>query len=212
MRDYRDAKSMAHMLREALAAKDCKIGVGESLELIAHLFGVADWNTLSAMIKNPDHGPRPSSRMPGSDNPPFFSRDLEATLHRALQAAMERWQSESTVEHVLLCLTEDPDAIAIMKASGVDPVSARERLARSADAAAPRHPGTMVGDPRPTDAFQHAVQRAILDAQASGERPITGAHLLLAILSEPDSPAVRNLRLDGLDVAAARKFARRHRS
>jgi len=211
MRDYRDAKSMAHMLREALAAKDCRITVGESLELIAHLFGAADWNTLSAMIKNPDRGPRPSSRMPESDAP-FFSRDLEATLHRALQAAVERWQSESTVEHMLLCLTEDPDAIAIMKASGVDPASTRERFARSADAAAPSHPGTMMADPRPTDAFQRVVQRAILDAQASGERPITGAHVLLAILSEHDSAAVRKLGLDGLDVAAARKFARRHRS
>jgi len=206
MRDYRDAKSMAHVLRDALAAKNCKISVGESLELIAHLFGVADWNTLAALIKNSDSMPHRLMREP--EPPPFFSRDLEATLHRSLETAVERWQSQATLEHLLLSLTEDPDAMAVMKASGVDPASARERLARSADVAAPRHPGNMT-DASPTDAFQRVVQRAILDAQASGARPITGAHVLAAILSEHDSAAVRQLRMEGLDLAATRKFARR---
>ena len=54
MRDFRDAKTMAHTLRDALAAKHCKITVSESLELIAHLFGAGDWNTLSAIIKKSD--------------------------------------------------------------------------------------------------------------------------------------------------------------
>jgi ATP-dependent Clp protease ATP-binding subunit ClpA len=70
----------------------------------------------------------------------------------------------------------------------------------------------MAADPRLTDAFQRVVQRAILDAQASGESPITGAHVLFAILSEHDSAAVQKLGLEGLDVAAVRKFARRHGS
>lgn len=208
MRDYRDAKSMAHMLRETLAAKDYKISVGESLELIAHLFGVADWNTLSAMIKNSGSEPHPSLTRP--ESPPFFAPSLEETLHRALQAAVERWQSEATLEHVLLSLTEDPDAMAIMSASGVDPAAARDRLARSADAATPRHPGNMT-EARPTGTFQRVVQRAILEAQASGERPITGAHLLVAILSERDSTAVRKLGLEGLDLASARKLVRRRK-
>jgi hypothetical protein len=50
MRDFRDAKAMAHTLRAALAAKGLKITVSESLELIATAFGAADWNTLSATI------------------------------------------------------------------------------------------------------------------------------------------------------------------
>jgi hypothetical protein len=43
MRDFRDAKAMAHTLRAALAAKGFKITIGQSLELMAKLFGVADW-------------------------------------------------------------------------------------------------------------------------------------------------------------------------
>jgi Glyoxalase superfamily protein len=51
MRDFRDAKAMAHTLRAALAARDIKITNSQSLELIAETFGAADWNTLSAAIR-----------------------------------------------------------------------------------------------------------------------------------------------------------------
>ncbi|MGI9501745.1 MAG: glyoxalase superfamily protein, partial [Geminicoccaceae bacterium] len=50
MRDFRDAKTMARTLRSALAAKGLKISNSQSLELVAEIFGVADWNTLSAAI------------------------------------------------------------------------------------------------------------------------------------------------------------------
>ena len=42
MRDFRDAKAMAHALRASLASKGLKITVGQSLELIADLFGLPD--------------------------------------------------------------------------------------------------------------------------------------------------------------------------
>jgi hypothetical protein len=51
MRDFHDAKAMAHTLRATLTAKGFKITVSQSLELIAQAFGVADWNTLSAAIR-----------------------------------------------------------------------------------------------------------------------------------------------------------------
>jgi Glyoxalase superfamily protein len=51
MRDYRDAKAMAHTLRASLASKSLKVTVGQSLELIAELFGLPDWNTLAAAIR-----------------------------------------------------------------------------------------------------------------------------------------------------------------
>jgi hypothetical protein len=58
MRDFSDAKAMAHTLRAALAAKGLKITISESLELIAQAFGAADWNTLSATIRGEAAGPR----------------------------------------------------------------------------------------------------------------------------------------------------------
>jgi glyoxalase superfamily protein len=54
MRDFRNAKAMAQTLRAALATKGVKITIGQSLELIAEIFGVADWNTLAAAIPRGD--------------------------------------------------------------------------------------------------------------------------------------------------------------
>jgi hypothetical protein len=51
MRDFRDAKAIAHTLRAALTAMRFKVTVSQSLELIAQAFGVADWNTLAAAIR-----------------------------------------------------------------------------------------------------------------------------------------------------------------
>jgi hypothetical protein len=51
MRDFRDAKVMAHALRDALNAKSIKTTHSESLELIAKAFGCDDWNILSAKIE-----------------------------------------------------------------------------------------------------------------------------------------------------------------
>lgn len=56
MRDYRDAKSMAQTLREALGSKAITISHGESLELVSKMLGFADWNTLSAKLQGERRG------------------------------------------------------------------------------------------------------------------------------------------------------------
>ena len=56
MRDFRDAKSMAQTLRESLTTKAVTISHSESLELVSKMLGVADWNTLSALLQIERHG------------------------------------------------------------------------------------------------------------------------------------------------------------
>ncbi|MHC4049822.1 LON peptidase substrate-binding domain-containing protein [Bradyrhizobium sp. 25ACV] len=51
MRDFRDAKAMAQTLRESLTSKAVSLSHSESLELVSRMLGVADWNTLSAMLQ-----------------------------------------------------------------------------------------------------------------------------------------------------------------
>ena len=51
MRDFRDAKAMAHSLREALKAKSVSLTHSESLELVARTLGLPDWNHLAARIE-----------------------------------------------------------------------------------------------------------------------------------------------------------------
>jgi ATP-dependent Clp protease ATP-binding subunit ClpA len=50
----------------------------------------------------------------------MLSRNLEKTLHRALAYANERRHEYATLEHLLLALTEDQDAIAVFHACAVD--------------------------------------------------------------------------------------------
>jgi ClpX C4-type zinc finger/Glyoxalase superfamily protein len=51
MRDFRDAKAMAHALRDALKAKAVETTHSECLELIAKAFGYENWNILSAKVE-----------------------------------------------------------------------------------------------------------------------------------------------------------------
>jgi hypothetical protein len=51
MRDFRDAKLMAHALRDALRSRAVETTHSESLELIAKTFGFDNWNILSAKIE-----------------------------------------------------------------------------------------------------------------------------------------------------------------
>jgi len=51
MRDFRDAKAMAHALRDALKSRAIETSHSDSLELIAKAFGYDNWNILSAKIE-----------------------------------------------------------------------------------------------------------------------------------------------------------------
>ena len=89
MRDFRDAKAMAHTLRAALAAKGLKITNSRSLELIAEAFGVADWNTLAATIRGEALVARKNASRPPlwptESNPVIpFSAAFDGTMRRAL--------------------------------------------------------------------------------------------------------------------------------
>ena len=52
MRDFRDAKVMAHTLREALVARSVSLSHSESLAPVARILGFRDWNALSARIQS----------------------------------------------------------------------------------------------------------------------------------------------------------------
>jgi hypothetical protein len=65
MRDFRDAKTMAQTLREALNAKSVSFTHSESLELIAKILGCRDWNALAAKIQaSSGHRRRPTTAHP----------------------------------------------------------------------------------------------------------------------------------------------------
>ena len=61
MRDFRDAKAMAHALRDGLKAKAVETTHSECLELLAKAFGYESWNVLSAKIEA-TQSPEPDRR------------------------------------------------------------------------------------------------------------------------------------------------------
>jgi hypothetical protein len=194
MRDFRDAKAMAHTLRDALAAKGFKMTISQSLELIAEAFGVADWNTLAAAIRQEAlaaQGNASSRAAAASERAPApsFSRELELAFQRALACANQRKHEYATLEHLLLALIDEAVASATMKACGVDLDALKEKLVGYIDTDL----NSLVTDDgrasRPTAAFQRVVQRAVLHAQGLG-RDTTGADLLVALFAETESPAV----------------------
>jgi ATP-dependent Lon protease len=54
---------MAQTLRETLTGRSVTISHAESLELVAKMLGVQDWNTLSALLKTPQP-PQPTAKPP----------------------------------------------------------------------------------------------------------------------------------------------------
>jgi len=187
MRDYRDAKAMAHTLRAALAAKGLKVTISQSLELIAQAFGVADWNTLAAAIRRETHTSPPRPPTPET-TPAQGSAELRSTLHRALSYASKRKHEFMTLEHLLLALMDDLDASGVMKACNVDLGALRKNVASYID----NDLKTLVVDdrkPRPTRAFARVVEGAVVNAQGLGRETPIGADLLVAIFDEKESPA-----------------------
>jgi|GEM_PF-2927283 len=185
MRDFRDAKAMAHTLRAALAAKGLKVTVSQSLELIAQAFGVADWNTLSAAIRPAAVGPANSTPAPQFPDVTIF--------HRALDYAYRRKQRFVTLEHLLLALIDDVDACAVMTACKLDLGVLREKLTNYIDNEMKTIAIDDGGEPKRSVAFERVDQRAALYAEGRGRPRRTGAELLLAIFVERNSPAARLL-------------------
>ncbi|MGP1257236.1 MAG: ATP-dependent Clp protease ATP-binding subunit ClpA [Kiloniellales bacterium] len=120
----------------------------------------------------------------------MLSANLEQTLHRALAYANERRHEYATLEHLLLALTEDQDAIAVLRACGVSLEEVRADLAEYIDNQLTNLINAHVGDAKPTAAFQRVLQRAAIHVQNSGREEVTGANVLVAIFSERESYAV----------------------
>jgi len=51
---------------------------------------------------------------------PSFSSTLEQSIHAALALANERRHEFATLEHLLLALLDEPDAVRVMQACSVD--------------------------------------------------------------------------------------------
>ena len=120
---------------------------------------------------------------------PTFSRSLEKALHRALAFANERHHEFATLEHLLLSLIEDKDAVAVMRACNVNVDELRNSLVTYIDTELVNLVSDEVLESKPTAGFQRVIQRAVIHVQSSGREEVTGANVLVAIFAERESHA-----------------------
>ncbi|MGR3503133.1 ATP-dependent Clp protease ATP-binding subunit ClpA [Pseudaestuariivita sp.] len=121
---------------------------------------------------------------------PSFSTTLEQSIHAALALANSRSHEFATLEHLLLALIDEPDAVRVMKACSVDTDELRGALVDFID----DDLSNLVTDTEgseavPTAAFQRVIQRAAIHVQSSGRTEVTGANVLVAIFAERESNA-----------------------
>ena len=128
----------------------------------------------------------------------MLSRNLEQTLHRALSLAADRKHEYATLEHLLLGLVDDPDALTVLRACGVDIEKLKKDLTEFLDKDLAGLATDRGGDPKPTAGFQRVVQRAAIHVQSSGRDEVTGANVLVALFSERESHAVYFLQLQDM--------------
>jgi ATP-dependent Clp protease ATP-binding subunit ClpA len=121
---------------------------------------------------------------------PSFSSTLEQAIHAALAAANERRHEFATLEHLLLALLDEPDAVRVMKACSVDLSELRSTLVEFIDEDLSNLVTDIDGSEAvPTAAFQRVIQRAAIHVQSSGRTEVTGANVLVAIFAERESNA-----------------------
>ena len=120
---------------------------------------------------------------------PSFSRNLEETLHRAVAYANQRKHEYATLEHLLLSLTDDEDAVGVMSACDVDLAAIKKTLTGYLDTELRSLIVEDGEDAKPTAGFQRVIQRAVIHVQSSGRDEVTGANVLVAVFSERESHA-----------------------
>jgi ATP-dependent Clp protease ATP-binding subunit ClpA len=120
----------------------------------------------------------------------MLSKNLELSLHRALNIAMEYKHAYATLEHLLLSLSEDPDARAALKICCVNMSLLCERLKNFLSNDLTSLVTENINDTKPTSGFQRVVHRAAIHAHAEGKKEVSGLNVLAEILSEQESFAV----------------------
>lgn len=137
----------------------------------------------------------------------MLSEILQETLRRALVYAGERGHEFATLEHLLLSLTDDEDALKVLRACDVDPDDLAGELREFIDKELTSiQVSGPVEEPQPTASFHRVFRRAVLHMQSAGKGEATGANVLIALYQEKESHAVYMLQQRGMSRLDAVNF------
>ena len=121
---------------------------------------------------------------------PSFSNSLETSIHKALTLANSRKHELATLEHLLLALLTEVDAMRVLNACDVDIEKLEAAIVKYLDSELASLVSQVEGaEAVPTTGFQRVIQRAAIHVQSSGRSEVTGANVLVAIFAERESHA-----------------------
>lgn len=129
----------------------------------------------------------------------MLSKDLEKSLNGVAQEASIKRHEFVTVEHLLLALLGNDEAVNVLVNVGTDVEQLRGEVEKYIDDTTPTlETGDEERGTQTTLGFQRVVSRALFHVQSSGHKEVTGANVLVAIFSEQESQAVYLLKSQGV--------------
>lgn len=129
----------------------------------------------------------------------MLNKKLEVTLSQAYKMASDKRHEFLTVEHLLLALLDNSDAMDVLRACNADVEHLRKNLINFIEETSPVIPEDISDrETQPTIGFQRVLQRAVFQVQSSGSTEVTGANVLAAIFSEQESQSVYLLKQENV--------------
>ena len=128
----------------------------------------------------------------------MINQELEQNLNSAFKLAQEQKHEFVTVEHLLLSLLDNTDAIELLTSNKVNIETLKVDLEEFIGSTTPKITSDSEIDIQPTLGFQRVIQRAVFHVQSSGKTEVKGSNVLVAIFSEKESQSVFLLEQLGL--------------
>jgi ATP-dependent Clp protease ATP-binding subunit ClpA len=128
----------------------------------------------------------------------MITKELQATLNLAANEAIKRRHEFLTLEHLLFALVNDQTAAEVIHNCGGDLDLLRSDLEEFFRDTMTPLPRGVDRYPEQTAAFERVIDRAMLQAQSSGQETIDGGNILASLFEEHHSHAKYLLEKQGI--------------
>src|SRR5258708_25766218 len=128
----------------------------------------------------------------------MITKELQATLSHAVNEAIKRRHEHLTLEHLLYAILRDPVGSKVILHCAGDIDALRQQLEEFMSENIEQLPEGGEQMPEQTPTFERVLERAALQAQASGQQEINAGNILAALFQERQSHAVYLLEKQGI--------------
>src|SRR5512138_727205 len=128
----------------------------------------------------------------------MLTPELETAIRNSLEDATQRGHEFAALEHLLLALLADEKTADVIKHCGGSVSRLSGKLEAFLETELKPLPEGERERAQPTLAFARVIQRAVNHVLGAGKEKASGANVLVALFSEPESHAVAFLKEEGV--------------